>query len=96
MTTGSRVADRRSTVRIDIPSGRESSAAKALRLLIEGRVRIRIVNAGKVRADVRGDSGTVHRVGYAGGTWTCSCEVPAHRPCSHRRAVWLVVARDAP
>lgn len=71
---------------------RESAAAKAGRLLAEGRVILVEVAAGTCTATVRG-SRTVHHVVFAAGEWTCTC--PSRTPsCSHRRAVRRVVAVD--
>jgi uncharacterized Zn finger protein len=73
-----------------IPS-RENATAKSMRLLLEGRVRVRLVHRGRVWVEVRGDSGRIHNVAYQHGRWSCTC--PAFGPaCSHIRAVWLVVS----
>jgi uncharacterized Zn finger protein len=73
---------------------RENAAAKARRLLAEGRVRVVDVDvhAGTVAAEVRGDSGFTYSVGHGeGGRWSCPCEALGSR-CSHVQAVQLVVA----
>jgi hypothetical protein len=86
--------DRTPTAVVPIPN-RENAAAKARRLLLEGRIRVRLVHRGRVRVEVRGDSGRVHNVMFTNGEWHCSCE--AQRPgCSHMRATWLVIARQEP
>lgn len=75
-------------------SAREGVAAKAARLLADGRVRLRRVDvAGLVVADVQGDSGDTHTVRRTGGRWACPCEAGRHgRTCGHIAAVRLVVA----
>jgi uncharacterized Zn finger protein len=69
----------------------ENAAAKARRLLCEGRLTVLRVDGDLVEATVRGDSAAVYHVGHdpARG-WRCDC--PAYRSsCSHVRAVQLVV-----
>ena len=66
----------------------------ALRLLLEGRVRVRLVHRGRAWAEVRGDSGKVHTVAFTKRQWSCSCQAYG-KSCSHLRAVWLVVAESA-
>jgi uncharacterized Zn finger protein len=69
---------------------RESAAAKARRLLVEGRVRIVSVDRG-VRAEVRGDSARLYDVSwFDDGGWRCDCRAYG-RACSHVQAVQLVV-----
>lgn len=82
--------DRVPTLVVPIPS-RENATAKGMRLLIEGRVRVRLVHRGRVWCEVRGDSGRIHNVAFRNGAWSCSCEARG-QGCSHMRAVWLVVA----
>jgi uncharacterized Zn finger protein len=67
---------------------RENAAAKARRLLVEGRLAVLHVGEGQITAAVKGDSGELHRVTYARGRWTCDC--PALGPCSHAMAAALV------
>jgi hypothetical protein len=69
---------------------RENARAKALRLLVSGRVKIVDKSGDHVAAEVLGDS-RVWRVSHAddGHGWACSC--PARRYCSHRIAVAMVV-----
>ncbi len=51
------------------------------------------VEADRVLADVRGDSGIVRRVTFVRGVgWRCPC--PARLVCAHARAVQLVVVTD--
>jgi hypothetical protein len=38
--------------------------------------------------------GRVHNVRFAQNQWRCTCQAGGNR-CSHLRAVWLVVAREA-
>jgi hypothetical protein len=67
----------------------ESLVAKAGRLLVEGRVHVREVHDGELRATVRGDHGT-YDVRYDNGRLRCTC--PSWRTrCSHAQAVALVV-----
>lgn len=73
---------------------RESAAAKARRLLVEGRVIVVIAYGRRIDALVRGDSGAVYDVLHRGGHWSCSCE--ARTRCSHVQAVMLVVAPVRP
>ena len=69
---------------------RENAAAKARRLLGEGRVMVQFAVGGLIEADVRGDSGHVYHVLHSPGKWSCPCE--ARGRCSHVRAVMLVAA----
>jgi uncharacterized Zn finger protein len=74
-----------------LPS-RESAAARARRLLAEGRVTVLSVRPHRVYSEVRGDSGRTHAVVYTRGRWTCPCE--ARTRCAHQLAVMLVVDLD--
>ncbi|MDP9297633.1 MAG: hypothetical protein M3O98_03070 [Actinomycetota bacterium] len=67
---------------------RENAAAKARRLLVEGRLAVLYVGDGEITVAVKGDSGEVHRVAYTRGRWTCDC--PAIGACSHGIAAALV------
>ena len=73
---------------------RESAADKALRLLTEGRLMVREVNAdtGWVYAQCRGDSGELYNLGHdpAQDQWRCTCD-ELKGNCSHLRALKLVV-----
>jgi hypothetical protein len=71
---------------------RESAAAKADRLLLEGRLVVTHAGPGRVVARCRGE-GTIHRLGYQSGFWTCSCPVRTDA-CSHLRALRRVTAPD--
>lgn len=66
---------------------RENAAAKARRLLAEGRVTVTRVGAHHVGGMVRGDSAAVYRVAFTGGRWWCTCD--ARGRCSHIQAVQL-------
>ena len=85
--------DRVAHVVVPIPS-KESAAAKSRRLLLEGRLRVRLCHRGRAWIEVRGDSGTVHTVRYVKGRWSCSCEATPGTACSHLRACWLILARN--
>jgi len=74
---------------------RESRRVKAVRYLGEGRVILTAVGPGKVRASVRGDSGTIYRAGFQLGAWTCDCQVRTDM-CSHLIALRLVTAPEVP
>jgi hypothetical protein len=68
---------------------REDAAAKARRLLTEGRVTIARVDGREVAAIVRGDTAMTYRVWHRDGAWADDC--PARTvSCSHIRAVQLV------
>lgn len=73
---------------------REDAAAKARRLLGEGRLNVRRADSGGIVADCRGDSGAVYRVTFdlRSGEWGCTC--PALSRCSHVRALQLVAIID--
>ena len=80
---------------------RENAAAKATRLLAEGRLVLTSVQPGvMVRGFARGE-GTLHRLGLDHGAWWCRCEAAQHTQtanCSHVQAAKRVVAieeRDA-
>lgn len=78
--------ERRSTV------PRENASAKAARLLAEGRLIVHRAGPDTTSATCRGE-GTVHRLGYLGGTWWCSCRVRTD-VCSHLIALRRVTAPD--
>ncbi len=67
---------------------RENAALKARRLLSEGRLEVRKVQAQEIRAYVRGDSAEVYEVGWDPGGWSCSCEALGR--CSHIQVLMLV------
>jgi hypothetical protein len=60
---------------------RENSAAKARRLLAEGRVIVTHVDGRDVSATVRGDSGAVYAVAHRPGQWSCSCKAAPFGRC---------------
>ena len=67
------------------------TTAKALRLLVMGRVTVCCGERG-LEATVEGDSGAWH-VYREPGRWRCTC--PSWRPCSHVEAVARVTGRLA-
>jgi uncharacterized Zn finger protein len=68
---------------------RENAAAKARRLLAEGRVTITRVDGREIAALVRGDSAQTYRVFHRDGAWVDDC--PARTAgCSHITAVKLI------
>lgn len=71
-------------------SPRENVDVKARRLLTEGRVIVTAVDGRRVRAVVRGDSGSVYEVLHEHGAWICPCL--SRGVCSHVQAVMLVTA----
>ena len=75
-----------------------TTAGKAERLLLDGRVTVRAADLdGRLTADVEGDHGlwSVHRT--AGGSWTCSCPAAWFtRACSHMAAVRLITGDQRP
>ena len=73
---------------------RENAATKAGRYLVEGRVVITRVAAGRVDALIRGD-GAVYAAGYRNGAWNCDCSARSDA-CSHLRALRLTTAVDLP
>lgn len=81
-------AERIAHLVVPIPS-REPAQAKAIRLLISGRVRVKLVRAGRCWARVNGDT-EVYEVGCSRGRWHCSCIGYGDR-CSHIKAVQMVV-----
>ena len=66
----------------------ETTEDKARRLLTEGCLQIRSVDAQWVTATIRGDTGRYH-LGLTPGGWWCSCLTPGPR-CSHLTALRLV------
>lgn len=76
-------------------SSRESVEAKAGRYLLEGRLVVRHVVGGSVRASCRG-GGAVYELGFSSADgWWCSC--PAHvARCAHLVALELVVSMPEP
>lgn len=71
---------------------RETTAGKAGRYLVEGRLIVIGVDGDQVTAACRGD-GEVYRLGHAPGRgWHCSCPVRSDR-CAHLAALRLVTVR---
>ncbi len=70
-------------------SGRPSARVKAAHLLVEGRVRLRLVRAGRCWATVNGDT-AVYTVGCSRSKWFCDCECVGPK-CSHIIAVQAIV-----
>jgi hypothetical protein len=68
---------------------RESAAAKGLRLLQEGRLRVTAISRDSIDAVCTGDSAEVYALGWRRGRWYCSC--PALGRCSHLVALQRVV-----
>jgi hypothetical protein len=75
-------------------TGRESAALKAARLLVEGRVRLRLVKVGRCWARVNGTT-AVYDVGCVHGQWHCSC-ASYGKGCAHIRAVQAIVDLSGP
>ena len=77
----------------------ETLDARAKRLLTEGRLTIRHVDAdGLVIAEAHGFSGARYSLGYlpAEKRAGCTCEAGKFgRECTHMKALWLVVNRPA-
>jgi hypothetical protein len=75
---------------VAIPT-REGAPSKARRYIVEGRLTIQAIHAGRVCASCRGD-GEVYDLGYTHRRWWCTC--PARTiDCAHLRALRLVVDR---
>jgi uncharacterized Zn finger protein len=70
---------------------RENAASKGRRLLVEGRLQVRLAGPAGIQALCRGDSGETYRVEYERGGWSCNC--PAFGRCSHLIALQLVTVR---
>ena len=69
---------------------REDAAAKARRLLAEGRCTVRTITDTEIVAVVRGDSAIVYTTRYDDPSgWSCTCEAVGR--CSHVLALMLVV-----
>jgi uncharacterized Zn finger protein len=73
---------------------REAAFDKARRLLVEGRVNVKRVNAGAVIAEVRGDGGRIYLVSGDDRGWACPCDAVTY--CSHAMAVALVTLLPLP
>jgi len=76
-----------------LPRKRGDARHKAMRLLVQGRLRVTKVEGELVIAECRGDSGEVYHLGHEPGAqtpWRCTC--PARTACSHLHALWAVVA----
>lgn len=67
---------------------REDAAAKARRLLAEGRVTVRTITTDQIVAEVRGDSARAYSTRWDPGGWHCDCDALSR--CSHVRAVQLI------
>lgn len=72
---------------------RENAAVKARRYLVEGRIIVTAVTGRQVEATARGD-GAVHRMGFSGGAWWCSCPARSDR-CAHLTALRQVTAPES-
>ena len=70
--------------------GRRTKWEKAIRLLVQGRLRVYHVESHIVEAEVKGDSGVLYKVGWNAGKWYCSC--PARVDCYHLMALQAVTA----
>lgn len=71
---------------------REDVHVKGRRLLVEGRLELRRIDARSVSARCRGDSGELYKLGYyEEGRWYCAC--PARSRCSHLTALMLCVLK---
>jgi hypothetical protein len=68
---------------------RETAFVKARRLLAEGRMTVRAVGGSNIAAVCRGDSAKIYNVGWANGSWYCTCQAVGR--CSHCLALMLVV-----
>jgi uncharacterized Zn finger protein len=69
----------------------ENAAAKARRLLVEGRVRVLFADDDYLGAEVRGDTGRIYVAGFEDGAWFCDC--PARSHCAHVRALMLIAVK---
>jgi len=69
----------------------ETIEEKALRLLIDERVAIKLAMPGHYVGVVQGDHG-IHSVDLTRGSWTCSCA--ARKDCSHLLAVRKVTTPE--
>ena len=68
---------------------RESTDAKAVRMLAEGRLCVALIaRDGTIEAAAEGDSGTYELGWTAERGWYCGC--PASVECSHIKALHLV------
>jgi uncharacterized Zn finger protein len=66
---------------------RENAQAKAIRLLVQGRVSIIRADEHGIDALVKGDTAAFYRVSFR-GRWTCNCDALSR--CSHALAVQRV------
>ncbi len=76
----------------------ETKHDRAARFLRERRLNVDLVErGGLVVAECRGDSGTVHTLGWRPdqARWGCTCEASRrfHRECSHLVALKMIVVR---
>ena len=69
---------------------REDARTKGLRYVLEGRLTVRLVNAQRIQAIVKG-GGEFYDLGYERGGWYCTC--PALGRCSHLWALMAVCTR---
>jgi uncharacterized Zn finger protein len=70
---------------------REDFRSKAERYLVAGRLEVRRVDARRIEATCRGDSGEHYELGYERDDWYCAC--PARGRCCHMQALMLVTIR---
>ncbi len=77
-----------------LPKKRNDKRHKAMRLLVQGRLRVRRVEGELVVAECHGESGTIYKLGFdpRNRQWRCQCE--ARTDCSHLHALWAVVSLE--
>ncbi len=73
-------------------AGRKNRRTKALRLLVEGRVGVRVATPERALIYVKGDSGCVRIVEHDASGWQCDCPAARGR-CAHVLAAQLVTLR---
>ena len=70
---------------------RENVASKAIRIILERRLRILLVKGDRIYAECRGTDAMYH-LGLDRGDWWCHCPNTT-RNCSHIRALQYVTMR---
>lgn len=64
--------------------------AKAIEILLERRLTVRLCHRGRIFAECRG-SDTTYELGFTNGRWFCGCENKG--TCSHLRALHHVCVK---
>jgi uncharacterized Zn finger protein len=85
------IEERSKTARKARAVPRENARTKGERYLVSGRLTVVFVDADRVEALCKGDSGHTYHVSHEHGIWSCTC--PARGRCAHLVAAMRVLSR---